>query len=163
MAFKTATRTGGDFLDLRELAADGPVLALFRIIEFLPGEPDGFKRHTYPVTADVLICDGPRAGEVHLAETFKYAPANVLRGVSAKASYEQGAQPTNEVGDEIACRVNVVEKKGSQPFVGLDVPSATELAVITQVYADGAGWQGKAPAMAGAGAPAAGAASRPWK
>ena len=150
MAVKSATRVAGDFLDLRDLAANGPVLAVFRIKGFLPAEPDNFKRNTYPVLADVFIVDGPRKGEVHLDETFKFAPANVLRGVSGKES-DAGAQPTNQVGDEIACRVNMVEKKGSQPFVGLDTPSATELAAIEQVYGDGVAAWNAAPSSNGNG------------
>lgn len=162
MAIKSAARTGGEFLDLRELAADGPVLALFRIVQFLPAEPDNYRRNTYPVVADVLICDGPRVGEVHLAEEIKFAAANALRGVTAKAS-DQNVPPANEVGDEIACRVVIVDKPGAQPFVGIDPVSSTEMSAIAAIHADGAGWAGKAPAMAGAGAPAAVGASRPWK
>lgn len=168
--FKSATRTGGEFLDLRELCADEPTLALFKIVEFGEREPDNYKRWTYPVTADVLICSGPRTGEVHKGEVFKFAPANVLRGVSAKAS-EQGAEPTNAPGEQIAARVTMVEKKGSQPFVGLDPVSGPEREAIAAVWNGGAGWTGKTLATAGAtsgasaadGGDAASGTSRPWK
>lgn len=164
LPFKSATRTGGEFLDLRELCADEPVLALFRIVTFLPPVPDNFKRMTYPVVADVLICSGPREGEVHLAEEFKFAPANVLRGVSAKAS-ESGAQPTNAPGELIASIVRMVEKKGSQPFVGLDPVDADASEQIGKVFDNGNGWDGAAPSAPSAPAAAAvpDAGARPWK
>lgn len=165
-SFKSATSAGGDYLNYRELAADGPVLALFRIISFLPGEPTNYPgAFTYPVVADVLICDGPRAGEVNLAETIKYAPSNVLRGVSAKAS-AAGEQPTNAPGEQIAARVVIVKKQGGpvDGFIGLDPVSATEREQVAKVWDDGNGWAGKP--LAAAGATTAGEASgtsRPWK
>lgn len=179
MSLKRGTNVGGgDFLDLRELCASGPVLVVFRVREFQPGEPDQYKRLTFPVLSDALVCSGPRAGEVHLGEVFKFAPANALRGVNAKDS-EKGAPPVNQPGDELAFRVNMINKAGSQPFVGLDMPSDAEYAAVEQVHQNGAGWnapQGQAapPAQqyappvqqyappAQAQVPAGVGAPRPW-
>jgi hypothetical protein len=150
MPIKTPARVGGEFLDLRGLVAGGPVLALFRVQSFLPAERDNYDRNTYPVVADVLICSASRKGEVHLGETFKYAPANALRGLTVKAS-DAGEAPVNAPGDELPYVVQLIDKKGSQPFVGLDPAEGDALAQILSVYADGAGWNAEraaAPAQA---------------
>jgi hypothetical protein len=148
--------TGGDFLDLKELAADGPVLAVFRIRAFEDPEMGDFGAYKVPVIADVLICSGPRKGEVHTSERFIGAPTNALRGVKNPKKGEQPQPPTTKTGDEIAARVSVVEKKGSNPFVGLDTPSDVEFAAIAGVHADGAGWSAVTPQ------PAAAAGRPPW-
>ena len=161
MTLSTPTVTGGDYLDLKALAADGPVLAVFRIRAFQEPEMGDFGAYKVPVVADVLICSGPQAGEVHPSEQFIGAPTNALRGVKNPKKGEQPQPPATKVGDEIAARIAVVEKKGSQPFVGLDAPSDVEFEAIAKVYADGAGWNAaQAPVMAGA--PAADAPARPF-
>jgi hypothetical protein len=149
--------TGGDFLDLKELAADGPVLAVFRIREFEDKEMGDFGAYKVPVIADVLICSGPRKGEVCKSERFFGAPTNALRGVRNPKKGEEPEPPTTKIGDEIAGRVSIVSKKGSNPFVGLDTPSDVEFAAIAEVHANGAGWS-----AAPAAQPAAAAGRPPW-
>jgi hypothetical protein len=162
-----AERASGDYLDLKELAADGPVLAIFRIVEFKAPEKGDFGMK-YDVVADALICSGPRAGEVALGETFIGAATNTLRGVTAKATTETGAQPTKKPGDEIVARVEVI-KKGKQPeFVALNVPSDVEFDAAIKVYDDGRGWDNvgpaKTPVAAGAanGAASGSVGDKPW-
>lgn len=164
MTLAKPTVTGGDFLDLKELAANGPVLAVFRIRAFEDAEMGDFGAYKVPVLADVLICSGPRKGEVHTSERFIGAPTNALRGVKNPKKGEQPAAPTTKAGDELAVRVAVVEKKGANPFVGLDTPSDVEFAAIVEVHGpNGEGWNAApAPALATAGAAAPAADGRPW-
>lgn len=183
MPIKTPTRvSSGEYLNFRELVQHGPVLALFRVVEFQPGVPSDYNdpktgrpRNTYPVIADVLICSGPRSGEVHLRETVKFAASNALRGITVAAS-DAGEVPVNAPGDELPYVVSMISKKGANPFVGLDPAEGKALDQILAVYADGAGWTaaasaGSAPAGTPAAEPerekvgaAAGAGSpRPWE
>lgn len=161
MALQRAARIGGDFLDLKELANAGPVLAVFRVREFLPAEPGDYGPNV-PVIADVLVCSGPRAGEVHLGERFIGAVTGTLRGVKNPKKGEQPAPPETAVGDEIAARITVVERKGNAPFVGLDTPSDPEYAAIEQVHADGAAWNAAPQVPAQANGALAGSAGRPF-
>ncbi len=170
MALKRGQRIGGGgFLDLRELAADKPVLCIFRIREFEAAEKaSGFDGTNVPVIADVLICDGPRKGEVHLGERFIGAITAPLRGVpNPKKDKGIGViPPENEVGDELVLRVDVINKgKANAGAVGNE-PSDADYAVAEEMHADGKGLKvddstssTPAPAMASAGG---GAAKRPW-
>ena len=161
MALKRGQRIGGGgFLDLRELAADRPVLCIFRIREFCEPEPGDFGPKL-PVIADVLICDGPRKGEVHLGENFIGAITAALRGVP-NPNKDKGipiTPPENAVGDELVLRVDVINKgKHNAGAVGNE-PSDADYAAAEAVHADGKGWDGAAePVRAGAG----GGKSRPW-
>lgn len=171
MALKRGQRIGGGgFLDLRELAADKPVLCIFRIREFEAAEKaSGFDGTNVPVIADVLICDGPRKGEVHRGERFIGAITAALRGVpNPKKDKGIGViPPENEVGDELVLRVDVINRgKANAGAVGNE-PSDADYALAEEVHADGKGWDGAddsasrapEPAMAGA---SGGAAKRPW-
>lgn len=169
MALQKATKTSGAFLDLKELATDGPVLCVFRVREFLaPEESQSFKGVNVPVIADVLICSGPGTGEVHPGEKFIGAITNTLRGV-AKPKDGPPLPPVNAVGAEIVARVEVINKgKGNAASVG-NVPSDAEYAAVEKVYNDNGGeavWSktpanssAQIPAQAGAGA---GGGGRPW-
>ena len=163
MALQRARRTGGGFLDLRELAADGPVLAVFRVRSFEPGEKNDFGNVNLPVIADVLIASGPRAGEVHAGERFIGAVTSTLRGVRNPKPGEQPEPPATSVGDEIVGRIKVVNQGKGNAFAGIDEPSDAEMAAVELVYADGKGWD-NAPAPASAPEPASAGAgkSRPW-
>lgn len=158
---KRATNTGGDFLDLKQLAAEagGTVLAVFRLREFGAAEPGDFGP-ILPVTADVLICSGPRAGEVHMSERFIGAITGTLRGVKNPKKGEPVPEPVNAAGDEIAGRVKVInEGKGNAAAVA-DDPSDPEYAEIERVHAGGAAWtaqQVSVPPQAANGMAAAGA------
>ena len=168
MALQKAKRTGGGFLDLRELAADGPVLAVFRIVEFqAPEKASGFDGVNLPVVADVLICDGPRKGEVHLGERFIGAITSTLRGVRnpRTAKGEQPQPPETAVGDEIVTRIKVLHPGNANAGAVGDEPSDTEMAAVEQVYDGGGAWAAgtsaaaeREPVAAGAG----GGKSRPW-
>lgn len=172
MALQRAKRTGGAFLDLKELAADGPVLAVFHVREFHPTEKaTGFDGVNLPVIADVLICSGPRAGEVHLSERFIGAITSTLRGVRNPKTTkgEQPQPPETKVGDEIAARIKVLNAGKSNAGAVGDEPSDAEYAEIEKVYAGFGGekvWIAEPAAstspesaMAGAGA---GGGKRPW-
>lgn len=166
MVLKRGQRvSGGGFLDLRELAAEKPVLCIFRIREFQSPTPaTGFDGTNVPVVADVLVCDGPRKGEVHLGEQIIGAFTAALRGVpNPKKDRGIGVlPPENAVGDELVLRVDVINRgKANAGAVGNE-PSDADYAAAEQVHADGAGWD-----VAPQGAPerepvAAGASKRPW-
>lgn len=166
MALKKAINTGGDYLDLKELARGTTgILCVFRIREFQTAEPGKFGPRL-PVVADVLIASGPRAGEVCANERFFGAITTALRGVRNPKQGEPIPTPTNAVGDDVAVRVKVAnEGQGNETAVG-DEPTDAECDAIELYYRDGAGFTvqaAEAPAMAGAGAPAGGApSSRPW-
>jgi len=160
MALQKAIKTSGGFLDLKELAVDGPVLLVFRIKEFhAPEKATGFDGVNLPVIADVLICSGAATGEVHLEERFIGAITAILRGVRnpRAAKGEQPQPPVTKVGDEIVARVKVLNAgKPNAGAVG-DEPSDAEMAAVELVYRDGAAWNApeQAPVSAGGGA-------RPW-
>ncbi len=168
MALKRGQRVnGGGFLDLKELADDGPVICIFRVVEFCEDEPGDFGR-LVPVVADVLICSGRHEGEVHLGEKFIGGITAPLRGVPNpnKAKGIGVLPPENKVGDEVVLRVKVTNKgKGNAGAVG-DEPSDAEYDTAERVHADGKGWDNvpasapaeREPASAGAG----GGKSRPW-
>lgn len=165
MALQRATKTGGAFLDLKELAADGPVLVVFRIREFQTPEKGDFG-HLCPVVADVLVCSGPNTGQVHLGERFIGGITSTLRGVRNPKPGEQPQPPSNTVGAEIATRIKVLNPgKANAGAVG-DEPSDAEFAAIEAVYNGGAGWnaapQNGAPAAQPEMAAAGAAPGRPW-
>lgn len=131
MALKAPTPVAnGDYLDLRAGTESGPLLVVFRIVEFLPGEPDDYGSTTYPVKADALVCSGPDKGTVYRGGVYKYAITNTLRGANRDTP-----QPVNEVGDELAVRCERAQKKGvpSNTVFG-NVPSDAEMAAIAAVY-----------------------------
>jgi hypothetical protein len=165
MALQRGTKVGGEFLSLEEEASAGPVLMIFRLVEFETPEMGDYQALKCPVIADVLICSGPHKGQVHPGERFFGAPSGPLRGVKNPKKGEPALDPVTHLGDELAFRVSFVDRKGSNSFVALDPPSDPEMDAIAAVYADGAGWDG-APAKqlvgAGAGAPAANGTKRPW-
>lgn len=157
MTLSVPTVTGADYLDLKELTANGPVLAVFRIRSFEEPEMGDYGAYKVPVIADVFIASGPRQGEVHKSERFIGAPTNALRGVKNPKKGEMPEPPTTVVGQEIAARVNLVERRGSQPFVGLDVPSQPEFEAIAAAYEAAGGkalWDRPAAPAAPAAAPA---------
>jgi hypothetical protein len=167
MAFDRPARTGGDYLDLRTETETGPRLVAFRVLDFLPAEDGDFvdratgaPAKVYPVLADAMVIDGPNAGTVYRAGTFKYAITNALRGVG-------GTDPTPATvpGQQIAVRAERSKKKGvsTQTVWGND-PSDAELELIEKEFVRFGGWDARPatngavptrePAMAGAGAPA---------
>lgn len=168
MALKRAVRTGGDFLDLKQLVRDsgGECLAIFKIVEFQASEKaTGFEGLNLPVIADVLICSGPRSGEVHLGERFIGAITSALRGVRnpkvAKGEVEQA--PVNEVGDEIVTRLKILNPNAANAGVVGDEPSDAECDSIELIYNDGKAWEaGEVKAEKPKVAAGAGGKKRPW-
>lgn len=169
MALTKGKRLGGAFLDLKELTVDGPVLCIFRIKEFLPSEKaSGYDGINVPVVADVMICSGPRKGEVHLSEKLLGGITNGLRGVPNPNPLKNRPvlPPETEVGQEIVLRVKVSNPGRSNAGAVGDEPSDPEMDAAAEVYDGGKGWNGipsqrvSEPATAGAGA---GASKRPWE
>lgn len=154
-------RLAGAFLNLRELAKDGPVVCIFRVVAFHePEKATGFAGTNVPVTADVLICDGRRKGEVHLGEKFIGAITAPLRGVRNPKGGEAPQPPENTVGQQVVLRVKLVnEGKSNEGAVG-DEPSDSEMDAAGAAYQDGKGWD-VAP-VAAAAVPAQGNGKRPW-
>lgn len=169
MALKSAVKTGGDFLDMKALTADGPVLVIARIREFHDPEKGDFG-YLLPTVADFFIVDGEQAGEVHLNEKVIGAVTSALRGVR-NPNVQKGERPqppVNEVGDEIVMRLTLKLPGKSNSFVVGDEPSATELAAATAAY-EAAGaeelWEKAGAAQAErepVGATSGGGAKRPW-
>lgn len=163
MTLKRGKRLGGAFLDLRELADDGPVLCIFRVREFhAPEKATGFDGLNLPVTADVLVCDGPRKGEVHLGEKFIGAITAPLRGVRNPKRDEAPRPAETAIGEEIVLRIKVLNKGKSNAGAVGDEPSDTEMAAAEAIHQGGAAWN-VAPANGSAAAqePVA-AGGRPW-
>lgn len=129
---------GGGYLDFAELTEDGPIVCVFAIREFHDPEPGDYGLKV-PVTADVLICDGDRAGEVVLGENFFGAPTGPLRGVKNPKKGDKirdVADPVNDIGDELTFTVKYVERAGTQSFVALDPPSKADSKMANELYAE---------------------------
>jgi hypothetical protein len=152
MTFDRPARTGGDYLDLRTETESGPRLVAFRVLDFLPAEDGDFvdratgqPAKVYPVLADAMVIDGPNAGTVYRANTFKYAITNALRGVG-------GTDPTPATvpGQQIAVRAERSKKKGvsTQTVWGND-PSDDELTKIETEFVRFGGWDARPPASNG--------------
>lgn len=164
MAFDRPTRTGGDYLDLRLETEQGPRLIAFRVLDFLPPEDGDFvdratgaPAKVYPVLADAMVIDGPRAGTVYRAGTFKYAITNALRGAGGT-----DPTPTTVPGQQIAVRAERSKKKGvsTQTVWGND-PSDAELKTIEDEFIRFGKWDARPPASNGAAATNATAAREP--
>jgi hypothetical protein len=138
MAPKSGTKVaGGGYLDFAELTEDGPIVCVFHLVEFCDPEPGDYGLKV-PVIADVLICDGDRAGEVCPGENIFGAPTGPLRGVKNPKKGDKIRDildPVNELGDEITFRVDYIEKKGGQGFVALDPPSRSDTKTADEAYA----------------------------
>lgn len=163
--FKKAERFGGSFLDLKQVAIDGPQLVLFRVQTFHDVEKStGFEGWTLPVTADAMICSGPRKGEVHLGERFIGAITSVLRGVKnpRKDKGETPQDPTNDEGDLILARVEVINPgKNNAAAVG-NVPSDADVEAVEAFYTPES-WNSVPEQRTEVKAAAtAGASKRPW-
>ena len=166
---KKAERVNGGFFSLKDLAQNGPVLVLFRIVDFLAPEPvsstAGYKGTNVPVIADAIVCDGDRKGEVHLSEKFMGSITAQLRGVpNPRADKGIGViDPVNEVGEYVLARVSVLNPgKSNESAVG-DTPSDADVAAVSAWF-DESMWEAEAPQLATAGASTAAAAAsdKPW-
>jgi hypothetical protein len=129
----------GSFTDLSELAKD-VTLVVFRVKQLLPERPSQFAgKALQPVLADMLICSGPRAGEVTRDDDI------IGAGVT-------GALRRAGEGKDVAARLEVVKQPGRNPYVGAQTCTPEQLAVIEPVYNDGKGFDAPAPVLQNAGA-----------
>jgi hypothetical protein len=165
---KKAERTGGAFFSLKDLAENGPVLVLFRIIDFLaPEKAQGFDGTNVPVIADAVVCDGPRKGEVHLSEKFMGSITAQLRGVAnPKAPTIERPKgipvspPETEVGDLILARIKVMNPGKSNASAAGDPPSDADVDAVGAWYTPDV-WNTPEAAEATAAATSA-ASDKPW-
>lgn len=173
------TRTGGSFLDFKDLIArsDGPVFIFAKVHEFKAPET-GTKRSErgpiLPVVTDIFIATGPDAGQLRPMEEIIGAPTAALRGVK-NPSTKNGwaiAEPVNEVGVPYPFVVSIGNNAGND-FVKFDVPRGAHLEQAETLYAkygDDELWSGAAaevpaPRTESAGEPVgagAGASKKPW-
>lgn len=162
-----AKRVSGGFFSLKDLAEAGPVLVLFRIVDFADPEPTtGYKGTNVPVIADAIVASGNRKGEVHLSEKFMGAITAVLRGVpNPRADKNIGViPPENTIGQYVLARVKVLNPNSNNAAATGDEPSDVELAAVQGWFREDM-WDVAAPEMATAGASssaAAAAGDKPW-
>lgn len=165
-----AKRVAGGFFSLKDLAENGPVLVLFRIVDFLaPEAAQGFAGTNVPVLADAIVCSGPRKGEVHLSEKFMGAITAVLRGVpNPRADKGIGViDPENTVGQYVLARVKVLNPGKPNAGATGDEPSDVELATVQGWFNEGMWGVEGGGELATAGATtapvaAAAASDKPW-
>jgi len=135
----------GGFTDLDELARDN-TLVVVRIKEIHGEEvsPEGYK--SYPVTGDLLLCSGPRSGEV-------------IRGMKIKKGGVTNTLRRSSVGKDVAGAI-VVKKieKRKDPFAAMDPCNETQLDTVKQVYRGGAGFDDNSGLSNAAAAAPAGSA-----
>lgn len=128
----------GGFTDLDELARNN-TLVVARIREFLAHEKDSTTGYeSDPVMADLLICNGHRAGEV-------------VRGMKIKkngiVSTLRRSAPGKDVAGMITVKLNQKRKDTSgnpQPFVAMDPVDAGQMDTVKGVYKDGTGFDDNA-------------------
>lgn len=165
-----AKRVAGGFFSLKDLAENGPVLVLFRIVDFLaPEAAQGFDGTNVPVVADAIVASGPRKGEVHLSEKFMGSITAQLRGVpNPRASKGIGVlAPETRPGQYVLARVKVLNPGKSNAAAAGDEPSDVELAAVSEWFREDM-WNVPTAQLAGVGAsstPAAAAAAasdKPW-
>jgi hypothetical protein len=120
------TAEGGDYPNLKEIAKDGDVLAVFRLIDFLPRtattKPNVF---VYPVRADLLIVSGTDANRVWFNQSFQgNAVSPTLRGARDDES------PTYQRGAEIGA----VIKQPTKGYAIVNAPDSEQYAQIEAAY-----------------------------
>lgn len=139
MALKRGQRTGGGFVDLKELAKDGPVVVVFGIREFHPAEPGKFGP-ILPVTADLLVIDGDHGGKVILGQRYQGAISSILRGVSNPKKGEPIPEPTEEIGNDVAVVLRVInEGQPNAAAVGDEPTESTMNAIAASDHFDAEG------------------------
>jgi hypothetical protein len=118
----------GGFTDLDELARTNTLIVV-RIKEIHPEEVDaqrGFKSN--PVTGDLLICSGERAGEV-------------VRGMKIKKGGVTATLRRSSIGKDVAgVMVVSTSDKRDKPFAAMNPCDSVQLDAVKQVYRGGAGF-----------------------
>lgn len=119
---------GGNWIDLDPLARE-KTLVVFRVRELLADRPSKTIRNRInkPVLADLLICTGPQAGEVHRDQ-------DLIGGGVVGTLRRAGA------GADVAARLEVISSDGN-PYVGAQTCTPEELEIISKVYDDGRGFE----------------------
>lgn len=114
------------FTDFDELArGNTPVVA--RIRQIHPEERNG-DYTSYPVTIDLLICGGPRAGEV-------------VRGYKVKKNGITSTLRRSSEGKDVAGVIAITTSdKRKDPFVGMNPCDPAQLETVKAVYRDGVGF-----------------------
>lgn len=122
--------SGGSYTDLDELARDKTIV-VFRVRELLPERPSQFPGNSImPVLADMLICSGPRTGEVTRNDDI------IGAGVT-------GTLRRAGAGADVAARLEVIQQQGRRAYVGAQTCTEDELATAMKVYDDGRGFDAK--------------------
>lgn len=180
MALKRAERTGGGFVDLKDILAandDKPVTAVFGIREFV--EPfKGDFGYLLPVVADLLIVDGPQAGTVILGQRWQGAITSTLRGVANpnKDKGERPSAPVEEIDADVATVLVLKNAGKANAYVVGNEPTESQMDAVAatdhfdaegnclaweRARAEAEGDEGeKAPAASSGGADRK--AGRPW-
>lgn len=135
----------GGFTDLDELARN-KTLVVCRIKEFNAREISEKGYESDPVTVDLLICSGTKAGEV-------------VRGMKMKRNGVTNTLRRSAPGKDVA---GVIQPKSTEkrkdPFVSLDPVDSEQMDNIKKIYRDGTGFDDNAN-LVGATAAAPSAAS----
>lgn len=135
----------GGFTDLDELARD-KTLVVCRIKEFHARERSEQGFESDPVTVDLLICSGTRAGEV-------------VRGMKMKRNGITNTLRRSAPGKDVAGIIQPkTTEKRKDPFVSLDPVNSDDMESIKRVYRDGTGFDENSNLVGATTAPAAGSA-----
>lgn len=137
----------GGFTDLDELARD-KTLVVCRIKEFHARERSEQGYDSDPVSVDLLICSGTRAGEV-------------VRGMKMKRNGITNTLRRSAPGKDVAGVIQPkTTEKRKEPFVSLDPVNSEQMETIKRVYRDGVGFDDNANLVgATAAAPSAGSSA----
>lgn len=133
----------GGFTDLDELARN-QTLVVCRIKEFHATEISEKGYESDPVTVDLLICSGPKAGEV-------------VRGMKMKRNGITGTLRRSAPGKDVAGVIQPkTTDKRKDPFVSMDPVNDDQMFSIKKVYRDGVGFDSNTNLVGAAAAPSAG-------
>lgn len=114
------------FTDFDELAR-GNTPVVCRVRQIHPEERNG-DYTSYPVTIDLLICAGERAGEV-------------VRGYKVKKNGITSTLRRSSEGKDVAGVIAITtSEKRKDPFVGMNPCDPVQLESVKAVYRDGVGF-----------------------
>lgn len=121
----------GGFTDLDELARN-KTLVVCRIKEFHAREKSEQGYESDPVSVDLLLCTGPKAGEV-------------VRGMKMKRNGITNTLRRSAPGKDVAGVIQPkTTEKRKEPFVSLDPVNSEQMDDIKKVYRDGVGFDDNA-------------------
>lgn len=138
----------GGFTDLDELARNR-TLVVCRIKEFNAHEISDKGYESDPVTVDLLICSGTKAGEV-------------VRGMKMKRNGVTNTLRRSAPGKDVAGVIQPkTTEKRKEPFVSLDPVNSEQMESIKKVYRDGVGFDDNANLVSATAATPSAASSAP--